>query len=205
MTSSYTHTPLFPLGADTTPYRLLTSEGVTTEIIQGKEFLVVSDEALRLLAEQAFIDINHLLRPSHLKQLASIFTDPEATENDRFVAFDLLKNANIAAGGILPMCQDTGTAIVMAKKGRFVWTGGTDETVLAHGIRDAYLKKNLRYSQLSPVSMFKEVNTKTNLPAQIEIYAEGEDAYKCLSPRAADQPIKRFSIKQRLRSFPRSG
>ena len=144
------------------------------------EFLRVEREALRLLAEQAMSDINHLLRPAHLAQLAKILDDPEATENDKFVAFDLLKNANIAAGGILPMCQDTGTAIVMGKKGRLVLTDGEDESALAEGIKDAYERKNLRYSQLAPLSMFEEKNTKTNLPAQIEIYAEGEDAYKFL-------------------------
>ena len=120
------------------------------------------------------MDINHLLRPAHLKQLASILDDPEATENDRFVAYDLLKNANIAAGGVLPMCQDTGTAIVMGKKGLHVWTDGTDEAALGQGVLDAYEKSNLRYSQLAPLSMFEEKNTKNNLPAQIDIYAEGE-------------------------------
>ncbi|HEX2552212.1 MAG TPA: fumarate hydratase [Microvirga sp.] len=171
---------LFPLGPDGTPYRKLTSEGVRVERFGAREVLVVEPEAIRLLAEQAFMDINHLLRPGHLKQLRSILEDPEATPNDRFVAYDLLKNANIAAGGILPMCQDTGTAIVMGKKGRLVWTEGGDESAIAEGIRDAYLKRNLRYSQLAPISMFEERNTKSNLPAQIEIYAEGEESYKFL-------------------------
>ncbi len=171
---------LFPLGPDETPYRKLTSEGVRVERFGSREVLVVEPEAIRRLAEQAFMDINHLLRPGHLKQLRAILEDPEATPNDRFVAYDLLKNANIAAGGILPMCQDTGTAIVMGKKGRLVWTEGGDEGAIAQGIRDAYLKRNLRYSQLAPISMFEERNTKSNLPAQIEIYAEGEDAYKFL-------------------------
>jgi fumarate hydratase, class I len=174
----YTHAPLFPLGKDTTPYRKLTSEGVSVEIVKGQELLVVSREAIRVLAEAAMIDINHLLRPGHLQQLAHILEDPEATDNDRFVAYDLMKNANIAAGGVLPMCQDTGTAIVMGKKGRLVWTDGDDESAIGEGIRDAYFKRNLRYSQLAPISMFEEKNTKTNLPAQIELYAEGEDAYK---------------------------
>ncbi|MEJ1158201.1 fumarate hydratase [Prosthecomicrobium sp. N25] len=172
--------PLFPLSQDDTPYRKLTGDFVSLERFQGREILVVAREGLRLLAEAAMVDINHLLRPGHLAQLARILDDPEATDNDRFVAHDLLKNANIAAGGILPMCQDTGTAIVMGKKGRHVWTDGTDESAIAEGIRDAYLKKNLRYSQLSPVSMFEEKNTRNNLPAQIELYAEGEDAYKFL-------------------------
>src|SRR5215204_2564815 len=171
---------LFPLGPDTTPYRKLTAEGVRVEGFGGREMVVVDREAVRQLAEQAFMDINHLLRPGHLKQLTAILDDPEATSNDKFVAYDLLKNANIAADGVLPMCQDTGTAIVMGKKGRDVFTDGSDEAAIAEGIRDAYLKKNLRYSQVAPLSMFEEVNTRSNLPAQIEIYAEGEDAYKFL-------------------------
>src|SRR4051812_39324191 len=177
---TYHYTPMFPLAKDATRYRKLTDAGVKTETLGGREFLIVSREAIRLLAEEAMVDINHLLRPSHLAQLAKILDDPEATSNDKFVAYDLLKNANIAAGGVLPMCQDTGTAIVMGKKGRFIFTDGEDESAIAEGIRDAYLKKNLRYSQLAPLSMFEEVNTRSNLPAQIEIYAEGEDAYKFL-------------------------
>ncbi|MGL4496883.1 MAG: fumarate hydratase, partial [Beijerinckiaceae bacterium] len=177
---AYSHAPLFPLGKDTTPYRKISDKGVRVEKWAGREMLVVEREAIRLLAEQAMIDVNHLLRPGHLKQLAKILDDPEATDNDRFVAYDLLKNANISAGGVLPMCQDTGTAIVMGKKGRFVWTEGDDESAIGEGIRDAYHKKNLRYSQLAALSMFEEKNTRNNLPAQIEIYAEGEDAYKFL-------------------------
>jgi fumarate hydratase class I len=176
----YRHTPLFPLGKDTTAYRKITGEGVRVETILGKEVLVVSHEAMRALSEAAFTDINHLLRPAHLASLRHIVEDPEATGNDRFVAYDLLKNANIAAGGVLPMCQDTGTAIIMGKKGRFIWTEGDDEAALAEGARDAYLRKNLRYSQLAPVSMFEEKNTKSNMPAQVEIYAEGDDSYKFL-------------------------
>jgi fumarate hydratase class I len=177
---AFAYHELFPLGADATPYRKLASDGVRVERLGGREIVVVEAAALRQLAEQAFIDINHLLRPGHLRQLRAILDDPEATANDRFVAYDLLKNANIAAGGILPMCQDTGTAIVMGKKGRLVWTEGGDEGALAEGIRDAYVKRNLRYSQLAPLSMFEETNTRSNLPAQIELYAEGEDAYKFL-------------------------
>src|SRR5215510_1780155 len=139
----------------------------------GEEMVVISREAIRALAEVAFVDINHLLRPAHLRQLRAILDDPQASDNDKFVAYDLLKNANIAAGGVLPMCQDTGTAIIMGKKGRFIFTDGEDEAALAEGARDAYLKKNLRYSQLAPVSMFEEKNTKSNMPAQIELYAEG--------------------------------
>ena len=176
----YTHTPLFPLGPDKTKYRKVTADGVRVEKVMGKDVLVVEREAIRALAEAAFVDINHLLRPAHLKQLRAILDDPEATGNDKFVAYDLLKNANISAGGVLPMCQDTGTAIIMGKKGRLVFTDGSDEGALAEGARDAYLKKNLRYSQLSAVSMFEEKNTKSNMPAQVEIYAEGEDAYKFL-------------------------
>src|SRR5471030_1365278 len=176
----YKHTPLFPLGKDIASYRKVTSEGVKTEKVMGKEMVIVSHEALRALAEAAFTDINHLLRPAHLKQLRKILDDPEASDNDKFVAYDFLKNANIAAGGVLPMCQDTGTAIIMGKKGRMVFTAGDDEAALAEGARDAYLKRNLRYSQLAPISMFEEKNTKSNMPAQVEIYAEGEDAYKFL-------------------------
>ncbi|WP_181704230.1 fumarate hydratase [Chthonobacter albigriseus] len=173
-------TGLFPLAPDDTPYRKLTSDFVSTSSFEGEEILKVDPEALRLLSETAFIDINHLLRPGHLAQLARILDDPEATSNDKFVAYDLLKNANIAAGGILPMCQDTGTAIIMGKKGRRVWTKGGDEQALSRGVLDAYLKRNLRYSQLAPISMFEERNTRNNLPAQIDLYAEGEDAYKFL-------------------------
>jgi fumarate hydratase, class I len=176
----YRHSPLFPLGKDTTSYRKLTSDGVRVEKVLGKEVVVIEREAMRALSEAAFTDINHLLRPAHLASLKSIVEDPEATGNDRFVAYDLLKNANIAAGGVLPMCQDTGTAIIMGKKGRFIWTDGEDEAALAEGARDAYLKKNLRYSQLAPISMFEEKNTRSNMPAQVELYAEGDDAYKFL-------------------------
>jgi fumarate hydratase class I len=174
------HTPLFPLGADETAYEKLTGEHVTVAEFEGQDVLKVAPEGLRILAERAFIDVNHLLRPGHLQQLRDILDDPEASANDRYVALDLLKNANISAGGVLPMCQDTGTAIVLGKKGRRVWTDGTDEAALVEGIYGAYHKANLRYSQVSPLSMFEETNTKSNLPAQIEIYAEGEDAYKFL-------------------------
>ena len=178
------YTPLFPLGADATDYEKLTGDHVSLPEFEGQEVLKVAPEALRLLAERAFIDINHLLRPGHLQQLRDILDDPEASDNDRYVALDLLKNANISAGGVLPMCQDTGTAIVLGKKGRRVWTGGPggdgDEAALAGGVYDAYHKANLRYSQVTPLSMYDESNTKSNLPAQIEIYSEGEDAYKFL-------------------------
>src|SRR5579862_8010023 len=171
----YRHSPLFPLGPDPTPYRKIGSDGVRVEKVMGEEVVVVAREALRALAEAAFADINHLLRPAHLKQLRAILDDPEASDNDKFVAFDFLKNANIAAGGVLPMCQDTGTAIIMGKKGRLVWTDGEDEAALAEGARDAYLKRNLRYSQLAPISMFEEKNTRSNMPAQVELYAESQN------------------------------
>jgi fumarate hydratase class I len=179
----YKHTPLFPLGADTTPYKKITAEGVRVEKVLGKDMLVVSREALRALSEAAFGDINHYLRPGHLKQLRAILDDKEASDNDKFVAFDFLKNANIAAGGVLPMCQDTGTAIIMGKKGCNVITDGEDEAALSEGARDAYLRRNLRYSQVAPLSMYEEKNTANNMPAQCEIYAEGgssevDSAYK---------------------------
>jgi fumarate hydratase class I len=174
----YKHTPLFPLGEDTTPYKKITTEGVRVEKVLGKDMLVVSREALRALSEAAFGDINHYLRPGHLKQLRNILDDEEASDNDKFVAFDFLKNANIAAGGVLPMCQDTGTAIIMGKKGARVLTDGDDEAALSEGARDAYLRRNLRYSQVAPLSMYEEKNTANNMPAQCEIYAEGDDVYK---------------------------
>ena len=174
-TPPYKHSPLFPLGKDTTPYRKISAEALRVEKVMGEEVVVVPREALRVLAEAAFTDIAHLLRPAHLASLKSIVEDPEASNNDKFVAFDFLKNANIAAGGVLPMCQDTGTALVMAKKGRLIWSAGDDEAALAEGARDAYLKRNLRYSQLAPISMFEEKNTKNNMPAQVEIFAEGHD------------------------------
>ena len=170
--TGFHYSELLPLGATETPYRLLTSDGVSTSQAGGRTILTVEPEALRALAFEAIRDISHLLRPGHLAQLASILQDPEASANDRFVALDLMKNANISAGGVLPMCQDTGTAIVMGKKGQYVWTSGTDEEHLSHGIYDAYQQLNLRYSQLAPISMWEERNTGTNLPAQIEIYAD---------------------------------
>jgi fumarate hydratase class I len=184
-TPPYKHTPLFPLGKDDTPYRKIAADiaasGVRVERVMGEEVLVVPREALRALSEAAFTDINHLLRPAHLASLKAIVEDPEASPNDKFVAYEFLKNANISAGGVLPMCQDTGTAIIMGKKGRLIWSAGDDEAALAEGARDAYLKRNLRYSQLAPLSMFEEKNTRSNMPAQVEIYAEsagGEAEYK---------------------------
>src|SRR3954447_17664749 len=171
---------LFPHTEDKTSYRKLTGDGVATASFEGETVLKVAPAALTRLAAEAMVDCQHLLRPGHLAQLRTILDDPDASPNDKFVAFDLLKNANIAAGKILPMCQDTGTAIVMGKKGQRVWTGGGDAAALAAGIRRTYTETNLRYSQVAPLSMFEEVNTGDNLPAQIEIYADEGDAYKFL-------------------------
>ncbi|GGU77594.1 fumarate hydratase class I [Streptomyces albospinus] len=177
---AFAYTDLLPAGEDTTPYRLVTSEGVSTFEADGRTFLKVEPEALRKLAAEAMHDIAHYLRPAHLAQLRKILDDPEASANDRFVALDLLKNANIAAAGVLPMCQDTGTAIVMGKRGQSVLTEGGDEEALSRGIHDAYTQLNLRYSQMAPLTMWEEKNTGTNLPAQIELYATDGGAYKFL-------------------------
>ena len=176
----FAYQDLLPLGADETPYRLLTTEGVSTVETEVGTFLKVEPEALSLLAREAMFEIAHFLRPGHLAQLRAILDDPEASGNDRFVALDLLQNANIAAGGILPSCQDTGTALVKGKKGQFVLTSGADEAALAKGIYDTYLSDNLRYSQMAALDMYREVNTGTNLPAEIEINAVDGNAYKFL-------------------------
>jgi fumarate hydratase, class I len=176
----FAHSELLPLGPDTTEYRLLTTEGVSTFSTSEGTFLKVSPQAITHLTEHAMRDIAHLLRTSHLQQLANILKDPEASDNDRFVALDLLKNAGISAGGVLPMCQDTGTAIVKAKKGQRVFTGGGDDEAISRGIYNTYQTSNLRYSQLAPLSMFEEVNTDTNLPAEIKIAAVDGDEYKFL-------------------------
>ena len=178
--SDFVFHELFPLGEDETPYRKISGDYVATIPFGGDSMLKVELPALTLLAQQAMVDCQHLLRPGHLSQLRKILDDPEASANDRFVAFDLLKNANIAAGKILPMCQDTGTAIVMGKKGQRVWTGGGDAAALAAGIRRTYTETNLRYSQLAPLSMFKEMNTGDNLPAQIDLLADEGDEYHFL-------------------------
>ncbi len=178
--TSFTYSDLLPLGHDETPLRLLTKDFVSTFEAQGKTFLKVEPEALTLLAKEAMHDIAHLLRPGHLAQLQKIIQDPEASNNDKFVALDLLKNASISAGGVLPMCQDTGTAIIKGKKGQFVFTGGGDESALALGVYKTYTGTNLRYSQLAPLTMFEEKNTGSNLPAEIEIAAVDGDAYKFL-------------------------
>ncbi len=176
--SAFVYQEMFALGEDTTPYRLLTSDYVSTATVDGQEILKVDVAALTLLADQAMRDCQHLLRPGHLAQLRKILDDPEASANDRFVAIELLKNANIAAGRVLPMCQDTGTAIIMGKKGERVWTSGDDEAALSAGILKAYAETNLRYSQVAPLDMYTEANTGNNLPAQIDLYATKGSAYK---------------------------
>jgi fumarate hydratase class I len=183
--ADFRYSPLLPTGDDLTEYRLVTDEGVdVVEGPGGRRFLTVEPAALTQLTAEAMHDIAHYLRPAHLTQLRGIIDDPKASANDRFVALDLLRNANIAAGGVLPMCQDTGTAIVMGKRGRHVLTDGTDEAAIALGVYQAYTRLNLRYSQLAPITMWDEKNTGTNLPAQIELYAEDPgghpDAYKFL-------------------------
>ncbi len=176
----FDYSELLPLGEDTTTYRQISTEGVSTFDANGETFLKVEPEAIQLLTATAMRDIAHYLRPSHLQQLRNILDDPDASPNDHFVATELMQNANIAAGGVLPMCQDTGTAIVMGKKGQHVFTGFNDEETISRGIFDTYLTSNLRYSQLAPLSLFEEKNTGNNLPAQIELYATEGDAYKFL-------------------------
>jgi fumarate hydratase, class I len=180
LTTEPPFTELLPLGPDDTPYRLLTTDGVAMVEAAGRTFLEVDPAALTTLARTAFHDIAHWLRPAHLAQLRRILDDPEASANDHFVALDLLKNANIAAAGVLPMCQDTGTAIVMGKRGERVLTGGDDERALALGIHQTYETSALRFSQMAPLTMWDEQNTGTNLPAQIELYATPGDTYKLL-------------------------
>ncbi len=178
--AEFTFSELLPTGPDTTEYRLVSGDGVSSHSSFGRKFLEVEPQALTLLTSTAMRDIAHLLRPAHLRQLRSVLEDPEASPNDRYVARDLLKNACIAAGGVLPMCQDTGTAIVMGKRGQHVLTDGRDEEHIARGVYDAYTRLNLRYSQLAPLSMWDEKNTGSNLPAQIELYATGGEEYKFL-------------------------
>jgi fumarate hydratase class I len=177
----FVYQPLIDLSPDkTTQYRKITSDYVSTVDLGGKKFLKVEPEGLRLLTSEAMRDIAHLLRPAHLQQMSNILKDPEATQNDKFVALELLKNAQIASNFILPSCQDTGTAIVMAKRGQYVLTDGNDEEHISHGVYDTYTKTNLRYSQVAPLDMYQEVNTKTNLPAQIDIYATKGSEYNFL-------------------------
>jgi len=178
--TDFRYQDMFPVRQDAAEYRLLTEEHVSTAAFDGQEVLKISAQGLTFLAEQAFKDVSHLLRPSHLKQLAGIFSDPHSSANDRYVALELLKNAMISAEGVFPMCQDTGTAIVIGKKGQRVWTDFSDEEVLSKGIYNAYTKGNLRYSQNVPLSMYEEKNSGNNLPAQIELYAVGGDEYRFL-------------------------
>ncbi len=174
MAPQFSYSDLLPIGEDKTKYRNIGKDGVSVIKLGDREFLQVAPEALTLLTETAIHDISHYLRAEHLQQLANILKDPEASPNDRFVALDLLKNANISAGGILPMCQDTGTALVMGKKGQYVLTTAKDEVAISQGIYDAYTKLNLRYSQMAPVTTWEEKNTGNNLPAQIEIFADSD-------------------------------
>ncbi len=178
--SDFVYHELLPVGKDDTPYRHLTADFVSTGTFEGRDILKVDAAGLTMLADQAIRDSAHQLRPGHLAQLRKILDDPEASDNDRFVAMEMLKNANIAAGGILPMCQDTGTIIITGKKGNRVWTEGDDEAALSEGAMNAFLKSNLRYSQLAPLDMFTESNTRNNLPAQLEIYADRGDEYKLM-------------------------
>jgi len=177
---TFTYEPPFQLGQDSTEYRLIASDGIRTVTLDGRSYLKVDPSALSALARQAFIDVSFFLRPKHLKQLAEELADPEASDNDRFVLYTHLQNAIVAAGGQLPTCQDTGTAIVMGKKGQYVLTEGDDAAAISQGIYDAYQQCNLRYSQLAPIEMFKEKNTASNLPAQIDLSAETGDEYKFL-------------------------
>ncbi len=173
--SGFLYSPMFPLGPDQTPWKRLAIDGVRTATCDGETVLRISPDALSELAVRAFHDVSHLLRPAHLTSLRAILDDPEASANDRFVALDLLKNANIAAGGVLPMCQDTGTAIVFGKKGQRVWVDGDEEEALAWGVHRTYTETNLRYSQMAPLTMFDEVNTGNNLPVQFDIMASPGD------------------------------
>ena len=170
----FNYSELLPIGADKTKYRPISTEGLTTFKAEGMEFLKIGPQVLEKLTSEAIHDINHYLREEHLEQLAAILKDPEASPNDRFVALDLLKNANISAGGILPMCQDTGTALIMGKKGQQVLTTGEDAKAISKGVYDAYTSLNLRYSQMAPITTWQEANTGNNLPAQVEIYSDSE-------------------------------
>ncbi|MEY4487941.1 MAG: hypothetical protein RIQ79_449, partial [Verrucomicrobiota bacterium] len=179
-TPAFHYSEPFPLGPDTTEYRLLSTEGVSTATFEGKTILKVAPEALTHLAREAYHDANFYLRPAHLEQVAAILKDPEASDNDRYVALTLLRNAEVAAQGILPLCQDTGTAAILGYKGQQVWTDTNDAEALSKGVYEAYTKENLRYSQNAALDMYKEVNTGTNLPAQIDLMASQGDYYKFL-------------------------
>jgi fumarate hydratase, class I len=180
MTTPFVYQDPFPLSADDTEYRFLTEDHLSRGTFEGTEILKVSSEGLSFLAEKAFKDVSHLLRPSHLEKLAAVLEDEEASENDRSVALEMIKNAVIAAEGVFPMCQDTGTAVVIGKKGQQVWTEGSDEEALSRGIYRAYTENFLRYSQMAPLSMYEEKNTACNLPAQIDLYASRGKSYSFL-------------------------
>ncbi len=180
MATEFKYEDMFQLGEDETEYRLITKDHITVSPFEGEDIVKVAPEGLTLLAEEAFKDAAHLLRKKHLEQTAEILTDPDASDNDKYVALELIKNAVISAEGEFPMCQDTGTAVIIAKKGQSVWTGYSDEEALSRGVFNAYTEKNLRYSQNAPLTMYEEKNTACNLPAQIDIYAEQGDAYKFL-------------------------
>src|SRR5258708_10411778 len=194
-TPAFVYQEPLSLGADETEYRLLSPEGVTTTQFEGREILKIAPEALTCLAREAFHDANFYLRTKHLEQLGGILQDPEASANDRYVALTLLKNAEIAAHGILPMCQDTGTAAIFAKKGQEVWTGGNDAAQLAQGVYECYTRENLRYSQIAPLGMFQEVNTGTNLPAHLDLHATDGAHYAFLFvAKHARSPTNLFSF-----------
>ena len=192
---------IFPLGEDTTPYAKISGDHVGAAKFNGHSMLTVEPKALTVMTRAAFAQISHLLRPAHLAQLASILKDPEASDNDRFVALDLLKNANIAAGMVLPMCQDTGTATVIGKKGQQVWTGGGDAIAIAQGVAEAYTQLNLRYSQVSPKDMFDEVNTGNNLPAQIDLYADEGDEYHFMFIAKGGGSANKFFLHQQTKAL----
>lgn len=198
--------PPFPLAKDETEYYLLTREHVSVSTFDGQEIVKVAPEALTLLAQQAFHDASFMLRPAHQRQVAAILADPQASENDKYVALQFLRNSEIAAKGILPTCQDTGTAIIMGKKGQCVWTGGGDEAALAKGVYNTYTEDNLRYSQNAPLDMYKEVNTGTNLPAQIDLYSVDGDEYKFLCMAKGGGSANKTSLYQETKALltPRS-
>jgi fumarate hydratase, class I len=195
--SAFDYQPMFPQGADATPYRKITSDHISTVEVDGRTVLKIDREAIVQLTAEAFHDTSHLLRPEHLQQLANILEDDEASDNDRFVARELLKNANISAGGVLPMCQDTGTAIIMGKKGQYVWTEGSDESALSEGVARTYTETNLRYSQMAPLNMYDEVNTGNNLPAQIDLFAtEGNEYHFLFMAKGGGSANKTFLFQE---------
>ena len=199
--ASFEFSEILP-GHTDVPWRKLGTEGVSSFTAKGKTFVDVDAAAITLLTSAAMRDIAHLLRPGHLRQLQTILEDKEASANDRFVALDLLKNACIAAAGVLPGCQDTGTAIVMGKKGQYIYTGGGDEEAIARGVFDTYQSSNLRYSQLAPLTMYEEMNTGTNLPAQIDLYATEGDAYEFLFVAKGGGSANKTFLFQETRAIP---